>query len=234
MDEKIGASGESVSNLLALLLPGGAATKLGAAGLTHGLTKTGASPLERIKSGAIEGGVGYGGSKALGALGRFLRPAKTGAALREGAVEAAAKTDKVIEGKNIVNAIKEWSTTVLKANPGKEKQINKVVESTKNLYGNSKLTPKEAQKIWFEIDSGFGQSGVKKTTIEASADRVLRDTFKTQIDKIAPGFKEGTEKIAKGLNIGKNVKKYGGQAAIGAATSAPIYYFLNKILNQDR
>ena len=161
-----------------------------------------------------------------------------GSATRSNAVKAAKETGKVVDGEDMVSGMKEWQAQAIKANPGKEKQINKIVESTVQQYGGKKFAPDEFFKIWNQVDSGFSQAGVTKSSIEASSDRAMRDVIRKSLEKVAPGFEEGTKTLSKGLQRQKFLNKAIYPAAIGTGVSAgvgiPASLLLYKLLGQKQ
>lgn len=181
---------------------------------------------ERAKSAAI--GTLLGG--VVGKLPRIITPARVGKGIRERAVEAAQAAGKQIEGNKFVKGIQEWAITAKQANPGKGNQVTKIVDEATKQYKNKNISPSQAKNIWNEVNSGFTQGGITKTTVESSADRALRDLLRRELDVAAPGFEKGTKLIREGLNRGQFLKRAIFPTAIGAGIGVPLSIGLSKIL----
>lgn len=191
-------------------------------------------PTEELAGGvmALEG---------LGSLGKFLNPKKVagkvftqnaGSSLRNEVVSQATQAGKKIEGENLASAVTDWGEKAIKANPGKDKQITKIVDGAINSFSGKKVSPEEAFNIWKEVDSGFNQAGITKSSVEASADRAIRDALRKELDSVAPGFEEGTKQIAQGLKRSKIASKlaWAGAGAIpGAVTTTALFSAMDRL-----
>lgn len=144
--------------------------------------------------------------KAPGKLSQILNPqgAKDiGSQIRDAAVNAAQKNGASIPGDNIVTGVNKWADTAMKANPGDEAKIQATIDSVTKQYAGKQISPQDAVNIYNEIDSGFNRQGITKETIQGSRDQALRSIFSNELEKVAPGWKEGTSTIAKGFKAEK-------------------------------
>lgn len=155
-----------------------------------------------------------------------------GSAIRNQAIASADEAGKAISGEPLAQSLVEWGENALKANPGKEKQIQKIVDSSIDTFSGKQFKASDLKKIWDEVDSGFNQSGVTKTSVEASSDRAIRDALRRALEEAAPGFEEGTKLIRKGLGRKKFAEKALFPAAIGTGVSIPVGIAINKALGQ--
>lgn len=209
---------------------------------------------ESAGKGAIERGIDVGGEitgalaapglvkgaiQLPGQLGKLFNSASAGKALRNKAIEVADKAGESIPGNKILSSLEKWKGTAIQANPGKKSQIMNIIKEAKSSFKGKNIGVKDAKRIWDEVNSGFTQSGVTKTTVESSADRAIRSILREELDKVAPGFEKGTKMIKTGLDRTKALKKFVGNplayGAVGAASGAGIYGLLNLLgIGQNR
>jgi hypothetical protein len=167
--------------------------------------------------GAVKGGIGR----------VFTQGA--GSALRNEAVDTATQAGKTISGDAIHNDIIKWGEKALKANPGENKQVIKILTEADQQFTGKTLTPKEVADIWSQVDSGFTNTGTTKTTVKAASDLALRDSLRKELEAVAPGWEKGTKQIAKGLR-NKKIAIKGGAIAGGAAVSGVVGGLTNSII----
>lgn len=144
----------------------------------------------------------------------------TGQEVRKQAVSVA--KDK-IDGDRIANHMLEWGARATKANPGETRTVNRIVGEVIDEYAGKKISAKEGSKIWELIDKGFTQQGVTKTATKSQADRALIEVLRQELERVAPGWEQGTKLISRGLrnkNIAKGAARVAATGAVGAGAAA--------------
>lgn len=176
-------------------------------------------------------------TKVPGSISKSIRPGKAGEALRTKAVTEATKAGKTMSGDVLHQGMVEWGKVAKQANPGKATQIDKILKEASSQFKGKSLTPEQARAIWNQVDRGFTQSGIAKTSVEASADRAMSNLLRKSLEKVAPGWEKGTQMVAKGINRGKFAKKLviptATGAAIGAGVGIPLSLAINKLLGKE-
>lgn len=209
-----------------------AGTVLGLPSLAKGITGGGKVVAKKLFSPKV----------ALSSLDEGLTIAKQGSAMRQAAIETAQKAGKSVSGDSIFEGVVKWGDDAVRAFPDEARNTSKLIKSLKTQLKGKTLTPKEVGRIWDLADSGFTQAGKTGSGLQQSFFRIYRDSIRSALDAVAPGFDEGTSLIRKGLSMEKllkpvreglqrkeirlgleppvlgTVKKYGGRIAGGAAT----------------
>lgn len=160
------------------------------------------------------------------AKGAASLPAKimgnTASAARTGLIDEAAAAGKAIDGEAVAQKFVDWADSAVKGNPGKEKQVEKIVGSVINNFSGKKIDPKEAMKIWLESNNGYNASGATKTALESKVDVAMRDALRPELEKIAPGFDAATKAIKTSIERKKFMQKLGGAIAIGVPSALAV------------
>lgn len=129
-----------------------------------------------------------------------------GSAVREGAVDLATKTGKLIRGDDILNEILAWGKKAKNANPNKVKTIDNIIESARSVYKGQEFTPKQVLDIWSEADSGFKASGKAGKTVQAGLQRAIRQGARNTLEQTTGKFEQGTKLIKQGIDQDKVLK----------------------------
>ncbi len=213
--------GKGANLLTKAILPGAAG------GALRGIGEENATPESVVGNAAMgaAGGVGLNAlSKVPGVAGAVKKAVTPGAAGAErGALlDAAEQAGKTIPGENIAQKFVDWGTTAVKGNPGKEKQIEKVVSSVIDNYSGKPLTPTEAFKIWLDSNNGYKGDGTVKTALESKVDVTMREALRPELEKIAPGFDKATKAIKNGIDRKKFIQRVGTGIATGIPTAVAI------------
>lgn len=154
-------------------------------------------------------------------------------AQRVNLIEKAEQTGQVIDGTEIANHFVKWSNQAIRGNPGKEKQVERIITSVVNNNAGKPLTPKDAMKMWLDADNAFTKDGVMKTALESKVDAEMRRVLRPLLEKIAPGFDKTTKAIATNIKS-KKIAEWLAKGAAGAAVGGISYAILGKILGQNR
>jgi len=64
-----------------------------------------------------------------------------------------------------------------------------------------KLNPTTAKELWDDAIEGFSSAGLKGSSVESSYHRLIRDSLRKELDKVAPGFEKATKSIKEGLDL---------------------------------
>lgn len=160
-------------------------------------------------------------------------PSGTAKATRTGLIESATTGGKVIDGSKIAEHFTKWGEQAVRGNPGKEKQIAKIVDSVTNNFNGKPITPDQAMKMWLDADNGFNAQGVVKTALESKVDVQMREVLRPLIQEVAPGFDEATKAIAKGIK-NKKLATWLAKVAGGAIASGASFAVLGSLLGQNK
>lgn len=128
-----------------------------------------------------------------------LNLAEKGNTVRNTAIKAATSESKKIEGNKLTSAISEWATRAKRSNPTQKETIDKFVKGATKSFKGKQLTAKTGFNLWQDANQGFSSAGKVGNSLEAEYHRVIRDTLRKQLEKVAPGFEEGTSLIKQGL-----------------------------------
>jgi len=183
---------------------------------TIGLAK-GATNLPSLVKRGISGG---GGVFSQGA-GQTLRK------------EAVTKATGKIEGNKIVEGMTKWAGNAVDANPGESKAIMKILNEVNSSYSGKKLVATKGSEIWNLIDRGFTTKGIAKTAVRSQADRALSDLLRLELERVAPGWEQGTKMISRGLR-NKKIAQYGGGILAGGGLSAAAGAGMYGLLSRGR
>ena len=143
-------------------------------------------------------------------------------AARSALIDEAANAGKTINGEAVAQKFVDWADSAVKGNPGKEKQIEKIVGSVINNYSGKQLSPQDAMKIWLESNNGYNASGATETALESKVDVAMRDALRPELEKIAPGFDQATKAIKTSIERKQFMQKLGGAIAIGVPSAAAV------------
>lgn len=186
----------------------------------------------------IEAGSAYGdvvGAKAaisgVKALPKILSLGSGAKTARTGLIEGADKAGKAIDGTKIAEHFTNWGDQAIKGNPGKEKQVERIVSSVINSFDGKKITPDQAMKLWLDADNGFNSQGAVKTALESKVDVQMRQVLRPLLEDVAPGFDKATKAMAKGIQ-NKKIAKFLAGSAGSAVAGGLSYAVLGKILGQ--
>lgn len=155
---------------------------------------------------------------------KVLRPFKTVGELRNVAIKEA--SEKTISGNGILDDILKKAKTV---SPTEKKSYEAFIDQAKSMLKNRKLSMKDALELKEEANKAFTAAGKVGKSAKATFNKVMGDSIRTQIKQEAPNVAKA-DKLFSVLYGGKNaVRKYGGQAAVGAAGAGVTYALLSKL-----
>lgn len=167
------------------------------------------------------------------ALMQKVFPSGAAKTARNEIIEEATQAGKTIDSSKIADHFTKWGQTAIRSNPGKEKQIGRIVDSVVNSAKNGTLTPKDAFKMWLDSDNAFSANGVVKTALESKVDAEMRTVLRPLLEQAAPGFDLMTKAMRTGIR-NKKILEWLGKGAAGAAVGGVSYAILGKILGQNK
>lgn len=234
-DERIGAGGETIANILPFLAGGpvGAAGRMAIGGGVRGLTTPGATSQERLASGGksalLEGLLGAGASTIGKGIGVFTGKNLTkAAAARETLVKG---TTQKFSTNKLVNVAEDY----VKNDPAAKRLWENTLKSSLSKGG---LTADELTKrigIWGR--NAFTLSGKQGKPASAGLYGTLSRAGRSLL-KEAPELAKAHQRFAKATGrknaVSGTLKKLIFPSAIGAGVGIPLSIALSKLLGQSR
>lgn len=236
VDEAIGILGETASTALPFAGPGGLATKLGLAGLTHGATTPGADLVGRATNAVTEGAIGG----ALGSAGKVFNAAKNVPYLTKGGTyksieefaQKATQEGKFIKGEDLAKSIRDAVGDKFLKTSDVQKTLNQIISnlpgtSTKNVIIEvggkphmmtvpSQITPMDLLNFRQQISKTFGGANFFSTGGEKLAKSVAqqaRGPVTEALKELAPQLKQLDK--AYGL-MSKGIQTPAGKITLGS------------------
>jgi len=190
--------------------------RLGAAGAIHGATTPSESLPERIRSTAIEGGVGAATGLALSGLGKVLHPFKTVGEKRSG---LAIKSEQTVSGDRLLTDLESKKQVI---SPTQQVSYNKFLKNAKKLYKNQEIPMTKALEILEQANKAFTAAGKVGKSATATFNKTLGDALRKEFAEKAPDIAK-TNKLFEKLYTGQNIaKRLFFPAATGVATGATL------------
>ena len=154
----------------------------------------------------------------------LLHPFKTVGELRKVAVEEASK--KTISGNSIIDDIVKKAKTI---SPTEKRSYENFIDSAKGMLKDKKISIKEALELKEEANKAFTAAGKVGKSAKATFNKAMGDSIRTQMKNVAPNVSKADKVFSRMFGVKDTVRKYGGQAAVGAGAAGVTYYLLNKL-----
>lgn len=223
-DERVGALGETVSNVLPFLSGGvGLIPRLALSGAVRGVTTPGASAGERTANATGEALLGGLLGKAGQVAPRIFSPIKTAGAARDKAAQELGAKGVQIGGEKL----QKVATDML------EKRVPDYIEKPliELLSKGKSIDPKDALELLSKAGAKtFTKGGDFKTNQASAFYKVLREAIRSEFAEKSPEILKETTRLAKGLGAQDTLKKLVFPTAIGAGVGIPISMALQKLL----
>lgn len=133
-----------------------------------------------------------------------LNLAQKGGTVRNVAIEKATQIGETVDGTVWANRIKDWGRKAI-ATGEDAKKVNQLVKQGIQQFDGKVFSPEQAKGIWDAASKGYKSNKINNTLL-GSFQREIRDGVRGGLEKVAPGFEEGTAKIAEGLGKEKILK----------------------------
>ncbi len=199
-DERVGQVGEGINRSVGVIAAGNPLVT-GVTGTIEGATAPGASPMERLTGGAVQGAGQAATSAAFNVLGKVIHPFKTVGKYKAGQLEKVA--GKTISGDKLLSSLEKGRGGV---SPTMTSSYDRFMDVANASYKGKQIPVDQAAEILSNANTAYNASNKIGKAASARFNDQLAKVLRDQIKEVAPGVSRANRAFS-ALYTGQGVAK---------------------------